>query len=230
MSSRVLRKAAAASLLAVGLAVAGCGSSSPSGSKTAAQIMPEVQAAVKAAKSVHMAGSAIQGSQKLAMNLSFSGSSDVAGTIGVNGASFGLLSMGGKTYIKLDASFLKYAKAPLSACATICGKYVELPASTASQITGSLSLRGLAQQAFGSKIVASAKGSGSVFSPATVNGQSVLQCRQGGYTLDVAAHGTPYPVLFTGPHGENIAFSGWNSTTLPSPPPASDIISLGSLG
>jgi hypothetical protein len=230
MSSRFQRSAAVVLAVAAGVAIAACGGSSPAGSKTADQVMPAVQSAVKAAKSVHMTGSVIQGSQKLTMDLSFNSPSGVAGTIGVNGAHFFLLSLGGKTYIKLNASFLKYAKAPASACATICGKYVELPAASATQITGSLSLNALAQQAFGKKIVASAKGSGAVFSPATVNGQAVLQCRQGAYTLDVAAQGKPYPALFTGPHGEDISFSGWNSTTLPGPPPASDVISLGSLG
>jgi hypothetical protein len=228
MGSRSFRGAALAVVLAGGLAAAGC-SSSPAGSKAAAKLMPEVQAAAKAAGSVHMTGSVNQGPQTATIDMSFSRSS-VAGTVGLNGASFVLLSLKGNTYIKLDAAFLRYAKAPASACVTICGKYVELPASSASQITGSLSLSQLMKQVFSSKNMSSAAASGCVFSPATVNGQSVLQCRQGGYTVDVSAHGKPYPVYFTGPHGEHIAFSDWNSVAPPAAPPADQVISLSKLG
>ena len=134
MGSRLFRGAVGAAMLAAVMAAAGC-SSSPAGSKPAAKLMPHVQAAAKGAKSVHMAGLVNQGSQTATINMSFSGNS-VAGTVGLNGASFDLLSLYGTTYIRLDAAFLKYAKAPASACATICGKYVELPAASASQITG----------------------------------------------------------------------------------------------
>lgn len=228
MGSRSFRGAALAAVLAAGVAAAGCGSS-PAGSKAAADLMPKVQAAAKGAQSVHMAGSVTQGSQKVTIDMSFSGSS-VAGTVGLNGASFVLLSLNGHTYIKLDAAFLKYAKAPAIACVTICGKYVELPASSASQIAGSLSLKLLMKRVFSNKNMSSAAASGCVFSPATVNGQSVLQCSQGEYTVDVAARGKPYLVYFTGPHGEHIAFSDWNAVTLPAAPPADQVIGLSKLG
>ncbi|MGO8958895.1 MAG: hypothetical protein ACLQFR_16215 [Streptosporangiaceae bacterium] len=228
MESRLFRGAALAALVGATLAVAGCGGS-PAGSKPAAKLMPEVQAAAKAATSVHMAGSVDQGSQAATINMSFSGNS-VAGTVGLNGASFYLLSLNGATYIKLDAGFLKYAKAPAAACATICGKYVELPASSASQITGSLSMKQLVNGIFSNKNMSSAAASGCEFSPATVNGQSVLQCRQGAYAVDVAAQGKPYLVYFTGPNGQHIAFSDWNSVTLPPAPPADKVISLSKLG
>jgi len=232
MGIKFLRSAALATALGVGLLVAGCGSSSSSpsnsGGKSAADVLPAMQSAVKAAQSVHMNGSVISGSEKIAIDLSFARSSDLAGTIGVNGASFYVLSLSGKTYVKLDASFLKFAKAPASACSVICGKYVQLPASSASQITGSLSMSGIANQMFG-KIPASTKSSSVQFVPATYNGQQVLRFVGDGYTLDVAKTGKPYPVVILGPQGESIAFSNWNSVTLPSPPPASQIISLSKL-
>ena len=226
MGSRLFRGAAMAAVLAASLA-AGC-SSSPAGSKSAAKLMPKVQAAAKAATSVHMAGLVTQGSQTATINMSFSGNS-VAGTVGLNGASFDLLSLNGKTYIKLNAAFLKYAKAPASVCATVCGKYVALPPSSTSQITGSLSMQQLVHQVFSNKNMSAGAASGCLFTPATVNGQSVLQCRQGPYAVDVAAHGKPYLVYFTGPHGEHLTFSDWNSVTLPAAPPASQVISLSKL-
>lgn len=214
--------------LSAGLALAGCGSSQP-GSKTAAQLIPEIVAAAESATSAHISGSGTYGSQNLVIDVSFSGGS-AAGSVGNNGQSFYFLSLNGKTYIKLDPTFLKMANAPASACAKVCGKYVQIPAAEATQITGSLSLHKLLTQAFDNKNTKDAEQSGCVFAPATVNGQHVLQCSQGGYTLDVAAHGKPYPVYLTGPNGEQLSFSNWNSVTLPAPPPASEVISIPNLG
>ncbi|HEY2641358.1 MAG TPA: hypothetical protein VGI66_15925 [Streptosporangiaceae bacterium] len=227
MRSRVLGGIALAAMLVVGLTAAGCGSSS-AGAKSAAKLMPELQAAARSATSVHMAGLVKSGGQTVTINMSFDGDS-VAGTLQLNGASFELLSLKGKTYIKLNASFLKLAKAPAIACATICGRYVELPAASARQITGSLSMQQLVNQVFSDKNTRQGAASGCTFSPATVNGQSVLQCSYRGNTVDVAAHGKPYPVYFTGPHGQHIAFSEWNSATLPPVPPANLVISLSKL-
>ncbi|HXW86964.1 MAG TPA: hypothetical protein VEJ42_01770 [Streptosporangiaceae bacterium] len=228
MSARFARSAAAAAAITVIGVLSGCGSSGPSGSVSAGQVMSALHTNVRQAHSVHMTGSVTQDGQKITVDLSFD-NSNVFGTISENGASFYLLSLNGTTYIKLDSSFLKFAKAPASACALICGRYLELPASSASQITGQLSMASLADKPFSSTIAAKADQSGSVFVPATVDGQQVLQFRQGAYALDVTSNGTRYPVLFTGPHGESVAFSEWNSVTLPPPPPASEVVNISKL-
>jgi hypothetical protein len=228
MGSRVFRCAALAVVMTAGLAASACGSA-PAGSKTAAKLMPEVQALAREAKSVHITGSAIQGAQTVSLNVSFSGTS-AAGTIEYNGGSFYLMLLNGNAFIKLNAAFLKLAKLPASACTTACGKYVQLPAATISQLTGAFTMQAFVNEAFSKKNIHAAAASGCVFSPATLNGQSVLQCRQGEYTIDVAAHGHPYLLLITGPSGEHIAFSDWNSVTLPPPPPASQLISPTKLG
>lgn len=220
---RMIRVTALVAVLASAFAVAAC-SSAPADSKTAAKLIPEIVAAAESATSAHIAGSGPDGSQTVIMDMSFSGSS-AAGTIGINRESFYFLSLNGKTYIKINAAFLQAAKAPPSVCAKVCGKYVEIPASSASQITGSLSLHKILTQAFDNKNTSAAEASGDVFSPATVNGQHVLQVSEGGYTLDVAAHGKPYPLYYTGPHGEHLVFSDWNSATLPASPPASEVVS-----
>jgi hypothetical protein len=225
---RYCRGTGLAVVLAASLAAAAC-SSAPAGSKTAAQLIPEIVAAAESATSAHITGSGTEGAQTIDLDVSFSGSS-AAGTVGSNGTSFYFLSLNGKTYIKLDAAFLKVANAPASACAKVCGKYVEIPAAEASQVTGALSLHKLLTQAFDNNNTKEAEASGCVFSPATVNGQHVLQCSQGGYTLDVASHGKPYPVYLTGPHGEQLSFSNWNSVTLPPAPPVSQVITVPGLG
>ena len=231
---RMFRLGAPACALVAGLALAACGLTSGSGKSgggnTSAKLMPQVAAAARSATSVHVTGNVTEGSQTVTMDVSFKGSS-LAGTIGLNGASFYVLSVDGKTYIKLNAAFLQQiAKAPASVCATICGKYVEVPGASASQITGSMSMQQLVSQVFSNKNISSAASSGCVFSPATLNGQRVLQCHQAPYTVDVAAHGKPYLLNITGPNGEHIAFSDWNAVTLPPPPRPRRVISLPNLG
>jgi DMSO reductase anchor subunit len=226
MGLRLSRAVVLAVALAACLAAAACSSD---GDQTAAKLMPNVQAAAVGATSVHMTGSVNQGKQTATFDVSFTGTS-VAGTLGLGGKSFGVLVLGAATYVKVDAAFLDAEDAPASVCAKVCGKYVELSASTASQITGFLSMRVLMTSVIGNNNLSAAGNSSCVFSPATRNGQSVLECRQGAYTLDVAAHGKPYIVYFGGPHGEYIAFSGWNAVTPPTAPPVSEVVSINSLG
>jgi hypothetical protein len=229
MRWRMFRWAALAVIVAAGLAASGC-DSPPAGSKTAANLIPQMEAAARAAKSVRIVGLVDEGSQTIDIDMSFS-RNWVVGTAGSNGATFFLLTLDGKTYIKADAAFLKVAKAPASACAVMCGKYVELPAASATQLTGSISMQSIVGAIFSKKTMGPVASSGCVFSPATVSGQSVLQCSQGGYTIDVAAHGTPYPVLFTYPHGkQRIAFTDWNSATAPAAPPANQVLNVNKLG
>lgn len=227
LSATLLRSAATATAITAVGVLSGCGSSPSPGSVPAGQVISAVRTAVSHAHSVHMTGSVTRDGQQLTVNLSFD-YSNVYGSITKDGASFVLLSLGGTTYIKADASFLKLAKAPAPVCAAICGRYVAIPAASAAQITGTLSMSQLAGKAL-SVTIAAANQSGAVFVAATVDGQPVLQYRHGAYTLDVARSGARYPVLFTGPRGERVAFSDWNSVTLPPPPPASSVVSISQL-
>jgi hypothetical protein len=228
MTVRIVRRAGLVLVLAVGLAASGC-SYPPPGSESAAQLVPEVQAVSDRATSVHVAGSVSKGAQTTTIDVRIYGDS-VAGTLGAYGTSFYVLSLNGTSFVKLNAAFLRVENAPASLCARICGRYVELPASSASQIIGLLSMQQLVGDVFNDKAMSSAAGSGCAFSPTTRNGQAVLQCRQGSSTLDVAAHGRPYLIYWGGPHGQHLTFSEWNSVTLPSAPPASQVVSMSDLG
>jgi hypothetical protein len=232
MRSGFVRAAAAAVAALAGLSAAACssaGSSAPSAARPASAVLSEVQAAVKSAQSVHMTGNVTSGSQSVSFDLSFVGASGLAGTMTVSGASLGLLTVAGQTYIKINSSFLVLAKAPASACAKVCGKYVKVPAADAQSITGALSMTGLIEGIFG-KLPAPANTSKDDFVPATYNGQPVLQFKHAGYSLDVARSGKPYPLAITTPNGEYLDFSDWNAVTLPAPPPASQVVTLSQLG
>jgi len=229
--------------LAVGVFVSACGGSSQPGastgnaastgaastSDTVKQIIPAMDAAVAAAQSVHMTGSAMSGSQRITFNMSFYGRSDMSGRFHEDGASLSILAVGGKTYIELDAAFLKLQHAPTAVCAIMCGKYVELSASQSSQLTSTLTMSALSKQAFG-KLPSSVTGDTSaLFVPASYDGEAVLSFHGGGDTIDVAANGAPYPVLFTDAKGDVIVFTEWNSVSAPTPPPASDTVNLSQL-
>ncbi len=76
----VIRAAGLTVVLAVGLALSAC-SSQPAGSKPAAQLVPEVQAAGLSATSVHVAGSVQQGNDRTTIDVGIDGNS-VAGYLG----------------------------------------------------------------------------------------------------------------------------------------------------
>jgi hypothetical protein len=174
---RILRRAVLVIVLAAGLAVSAC-SYPPPGSESAAQVMPEVQAASETATSVHVAGSVRNGTQTTTMNVRIYGDS-VAGTLGAYGTGFYVLSLNGASFVRLNAAFLSVENAPASLCAQICGRYVELPASSASQITGLLSMQQLISQVFNNKNMSTAAGSGCIYArhPGRPGGAAV-QSRQ----------------------------------------------------
>jgi hypothetical protein len=191
--------------------------------------VPELQAAAVKASSVHVAGTLINNGQTTTLDFSIKGAS-VAGYLGVSGARFYVLSLNGQSYVKLNQAFLNIENAPASLCAQVCGKYVALPAASAQRITGLLSMQQLDQQIFLSRSMGLTAVSGCVFSPTTINGQSVLQCRQGNDTLDVAAHGRPYLLYWSGPNGQHLKFDDWNSVVLPPAPSPSQVVSASDLG
>jgi hypothetical protein len=228
MGLRLVRGTGLAILLATGLTMSAC-SSTPAGAETASKIVPKMQAAAESATSVHIAGSVTQGSKTTTIDASFSGV-HVAGSVGVYGTSFYVLSLAGAAYVKLNPGFLKVENAPANLCATICGKYVELPGASAIEITELLSMQQIVNEVFSASNLHPIAASGCLFTPAVLDGQSVLECHQGAYALAVAAHGRPYLVYWGGPHGQHLAFSDWNSVTLPPAPSASQVVDVSALG
>lgn len=226
---RVMHGAGLATVLAIGLALSACSSYPPPGSKSAAQVVPEVQAAADTATSVHVAGTVDQSTQTTTIDVSLAAGS-VAGYLGAYGTRFYVLSLNGNSFVRLNPEFLRLEKAPASLCARVCGKYVQLSDSSAIQITTLLSMQTLVKDVFSNKNMSSAAGSGCPFSPAMLNGKPVLQCRQGDYTLDVAAQGQPYLVYWSGPHGQHLSFSEWNSVVLPTAPQANQVVPYTDLG
>ena len=224
-----------APLLAAGLLSAACGgSSAPSGATsrsptvnpyTAAKIVPAMQAAVKSATSVHIAGAIKDNGQQISLDMSFQGS-NASGSVTQGGQSYTILVVDNKAYIKVNPDFLKAANLPSSDCSSMCGKYVSVPQSQMSQLAGSLSLSSITNQFVNSLPASVSHDTTDVFSPATLNGQPVLQLTQGPYTIDVASTGTPYLLYISDSSQGSVTFSQWNSVPPLTPPPAAQIINL----
>lgn len=231
MTTGLLRSCGYLGAALVVAVLAGCGSSSPSGSEPAGQVMASVRTEAMAAKSVHISGSVKDGSSTITLNMSFDGP-DFFGTVQEDGADIAMQAASGKIYVKLTSGFMKITKLPAATatafCAKYCGRYVELPAANAAELVGNVSLKALVGKAFSANAVAQAKQSTIEFVPATLNGQPVLQATDGGYRLDVTTGSAHYPLLWAG-KGQRIVFSEWNSATTPAPPPAKDVLSLSTL-
>jgi hypothetical protein len=222
---RKIRAAVISALAATALLAAGC--SSGSGTSTSSgPSAAQIKAAMLSASSVHMSGSVTQNGKPITINLSMTRSGDLYGTMAVSQAQFTVLSTGGKSFIKLSRSFVvNVVKAPASACAVMCGKYLKLSSSESAGMLGSLSMSGLLHQML--------KGSGNIHytGKSTIDGQPVWVARDSGFVGYIAAQGKPYLLRIVGHSGAfgRIDFTQWNSVTIPPAPPASKVVDTSQL-
>ena len=225
----------AAPVLAAAVAVtAACGGSSPSGPSSSAsptltlgQEFPAMRAAVEAATSVAFSGSVLVQGKLESLNMILTKSGSLSGSVTERGITFTILVTAGKPYIKLNKAFLQAAHAPAGACAIACGKYLELPASQARPLTSGLTITALARQAFGTPPTPAQASVRLV--PALYGGQPAWFGRYRSYTVDIARTGKPYLLAMTAKNGQRLRFSGWDTASVPGPPPASQLVTPGQL-
>jgi len=225
----ISRWAALPAAAAICLGAAACGSGG-SGTHTASPpprpsvLAEQVRTALQQAKSVHIDGTVRQRGRNIALSLSMTRSGGVSGQITLNGASVGVLSTGGSTYIRMNSGFIKYLKLPQTVCTLVCGKYLKANATQSRSLLGYLSMDRL----FGS--MTRKTPSFHYGSTQTINGQAawVLHSSNGG-TAYVAANGTHYPLRFVAPNRGQLNFTQWNSVKIPAAPPASKVVDLSQL-
>jgi hypothetical protein len=223
-------------LLAAGLLVAACGGAASSGTPSAtptaesmAQLLPAMQAAADSAQSVHVAGAVPVGSQTDAIDMSLAAPLSVSGSITQAGNTLTVSVVDGTYYVLITTSFLKFAHISPPDCGTVCGKYVEVPASETSQLDADFTIKRLFQDAFGAIPSSARHSTADVFLPTTYQGRAVLKASIAGDTMVVARGGTPYLLAVSASNGDHVVFSEWNSVPPIKPPPASDVVSLGTL-
>jgi hypothetical protein len=228
---------AAAACAAIGLAACG-GSGSPSGSAsssasgttsepTSAALISAMQASVRHANSVHVAGHLSSNGLPISVNLDMHRNGDIAGTESVNGAPFQVTGVRGTIYIKATRSFLQQVKAPTSACALLCGKWLQLTPSQARQLTGDLSMSSLTGPLTSGQVPKFTEAGSKA-----IGGQSAWALRSAdGSTLYVSSAKQHYPVAATAGANpsEVVTYSQWNTAPTPVPPPANQVLNLNNL-
>lgn len=223
--------------------IAGCGSSgAPSGSASSAgsssagratteptstALLTSMQASVRQANSVHIAGHLTNNGVPISVNLDMHRNGDVAGTVSQNGAPFQVIGVRSTIYIKATRSFLQEVKAPTSACAVVCGKWLQLTPSQARQLTGDLSMTSLTGPLTSSQVPKLTEAGSK-----TVDGQTAWALRAAdGSVLYVSSASQHYPVAATtgGSPSEVVIYSRWNTAPQPVAPPASEVLNLNNL-
>jgi hypothetical protein len=201
------------------------GSGSPAATLSAPAIITQMKAAVRGASSMHMTGELADSGHPVGLNVNVLRVGGLDGTIIENGVPLSLIGAGGKIFIKATRPFLRELHAS-SVCSVMCGKWVQMSGPEAGQLTGSLSMASLTRSL--TSELPSFRKAGT----ATVSGQQCVELKAAdGSILDVAAHGTPYPLRVLPPDGTqgSVTFSQWDKVTSPSAPPSGDVINLGKL-
>jgi hypothetical protein len=218
---------------------AGCGSSasSPPAATAAAnplagltgdQIAARAVADLKAASSVHIAGSITESGSSYGVDLT-AGTTGCTGTLAVPGkGSFALLKIGQTLWIRPDTRFWRSAGASAAVLRLVGGKWIQTSARDAnfSSVTMLCSPAQLAG-ALGSKLTGVVKG------PTTViAGQSAQQLRDTStsHSAYVTVSATPEFLRLSGGSSGQLDFSDYNAPVTLTPPPASQTIDGSKIG
>jgi hypothetical protein len=174
---------------------------------------------------MHMDGRLTDSGKPVGLNMSLLRDGSLTGTITQNSVPLSLIGANSKIYVKATRAFLTELHAQ-SVCSLMCGKWVQMSGSQASQLTGSLSMANL------TKSLTSGLPSFKKNGLTTVGGQQAVELKaSNGSTLDVAAQGKPYPLRVVAPAGRqgSVRFSQWDKVPAPKPPPSSEVINLDKL-
>ena len=237
------RAAAVAAAASAAIIIAGCGGGgSPTGSPSppasssaagstaepsAAALVTSMQSSVRQANSVHVSGHLTNNGIPISVNLDMHRNGDVSGTVSENGAPFQVIGLNGTIFIKATRLFLQQVKAPTSACAVVCGKWLQLTASQASQLTGDLSMSSLTGALTSGQVPKLTKDGSKA-----IDGQNTWALRAAdGSKLYVSSASQHYPLAATTGGGPNevVLYSRWNSAAEPVAPPANQVLNLNKL-
>lgn len=194
---------------------------------TSTALITAMEASVRHANNVHIAGRLASNGVPISLDLDMQRNGAVSGTVSENGAPFQVIGVNNTTYIKATRAFLQQVKAPVSACAVVCGKWLQLTPAQASQLTGDLSMSSLTAPLSSSQVPKFTEVGSKI-----VDGQAAWELRAAnGSTLYVSSASGHYPVAATtgGSANEVVTYSQWNTAPQPVPPPASEVLNLNNL-
>jgi len=206
----------------------GSGSAGALAGLTADQIASKTVANLKAASSVHFAGTLAESGATYIVNMN-AGTANCTGTLGIQGkGSFALLKKGQTIWIKPDTKFWTSNGATPEVLQVVGGKWIQSTTSD-SNLTSVSQLCSPAQLAdsFGSKLNAVTKGA-----TATIDGQNALQLKdtKTSNSAYVTISATPEFVQLNGGSSGKLDFSDYNAPLSVSPPPASQTLQGSKIG
>lgn len=206
-------RVAALAVAVLAAALAGCGSSSPSGNGLAAksptQILAATKAAATAAATVHVSGSIVNEGKPISLDMELEAGKGGKGSIALEGLAIQLIQLNGTVYIKGSDAFYSHV-AGTAAAQLLRGKWLKAPAtsgnfSSLASLTDLTKLIGSTLEAHGALTSAGTT---------TVNGQKAVGVtdKSKGGTLYVASTGVAYPLEIAkgGAGGGKIVFDRWN--------------------
>jgi hypothetical protein len=203
-------------------------SANPLAGLTGDQIAAKAVADLKAASSVHIAGSVTESGSSYGVDLT-PGTTDCTGTLVVQGkGSFALLKIGQTLWIKPDNQFWKSAGASSAVLQLVGGKWIQTSTSDSnfSSVNMLCSPAQLADS-LGNKLNHVVKGTTTV-----IAGQSALQLRDTS-TSDsayVTISAAPEFLRLNGGSSGQLDFSDYNAPVTLTPPPASETIDGSTIG
>ena len=211
-------------------ALAGCGSSSPTGngvaSKSPIEIVASAKAAAAGAASAHVAGSIVDAGKPISLDMELVAGKGGKGRISLEGLGIDLIQVNGTVYINGSPAFYRRVAGP-AAAQLLQGKWLKAPASSGnfSSLASLTNLGKLIDTTLASHGKLASAGSTTVAGQQAVG---VADLSKGG-TLYVASTGSPYPleIVKTGAGGGKIVFDRWNkAVTLAAPANAVNINQL----
>lgn len=203
---------------ATSVILAGCGGSSDNGEakKTGPQVASDAADALKTAGAFHISGTMTSDGKPTSVDLQIQGNS-ASGKMTLDGATFNLVIINGKDYIKGDTKFWTTSGVPAQSAALLNGRWVTAPSSTSSDFA-QLTADGFAKELKNPS-------DGTIQNPvhkAKLDGKDVVVVTQkDGSEMDVAAKGKPYPQRISNKKESGaLTFSGWGERQPIKTPPS----------
>jgi hypothetical protein len=196
----------------------------------ATAIIDKARAALKAAKSYHMAGSISDSGQKTTLDVKVSGA-DVLGSMSISDAKIELLRVGGKQFMKPDAAFWKLTSPQQAAAITqvVGDRWVVVPASN-KDLSSFFEVTDVDQ------ILSPDSNKVTKGAVKPINGTPAIALTEpgdDGGTLYIATAGEPYPLKLEGtkPEDGGMEFTEFGSTFADiKEPAAADTIDFSKIG
>jgi hypothetical protein len=184
------------------------------------QIGKDAAAALKAARSVHVAGTSVDGGKQTSFDLKFQGA-DTKGTVTQDGHTAEIIKVGGQSFLKADRGFYE-SQGGGAAADLAAGRWVKVPASSAAEFDS------LTLQSFADELSSPDAGGGMpTASQGALDGRKVVVVKgTDGTTGYVANTGAPVPRRFEKPgsNGGRLDFTEYGTNFAITPP--ADAIAL----